>query len=171
MRNTLLGTWLLTAALLIGLPAAAQAPSLAELSAATQRVAEPYFAAYIARDWDKLAPLLGDDGGFSDPTAEPVFGKVESRGKAQVLRNFRENYAAIGSMQFHATRTLVSGRHAVFEGRLDWTLGLAGGREAVTEGMPFLTILKVEDGKVVDHQDFADDAPFLGALRKARGGG
>lgn len=37
--------------------------------------------------------------------------------------------------------------------------------------MPFLTILRVAKGQVVEHRDFADYAPFLDALRKAKAGG
>lgn len=36
--------------------------------------------------------------------------------------------------------------------------------------MPFMSILRVVDGKVVDHRDSADYAPFLAAVRAARQG-
>jgi SnoaL-like domain len=142
-----------------------------QAASATQRVAEPYFAAYIARDWDRLAPLLAQTGRFSDPTATAVFGVVRHEGKAAALKNFRENYAPIVHMTFHRTRAFFSSQHAVFEGTLDWTLSLDAGKQAVTKGMPFVTIVQVVDGLVVDHQDFADYAPFLDAVRKARSGG
>jgi ketosteroid isomerase-like protein len=140
-------------------------------SAATRRVAEPYFAAYIDRDWARLEPLLADNGRFADPTAEPLFGKVEFVGKAAVMHNFRENYASIEHMRFEPDRVFASGTFAVFEGRLDWTLALPNGGRAVTRAMPFLTILRVADGQVVEHLDYADYRPFLEANRKARGGG
>jgi len=152
-------------------PAAAQKTEpLASTSAATARVAEKYFEAYIARDWDRLAPLLAEGGGFADPTAEPVFGKVEVTGKRATIDYFRTNYAAIRHMQFNPTRAFFSGRHAVFEGTLDWTLALGGGKEAVTLAMPFVTILRIEDGLVVEHRDFADYQPFVAAQRRAMGG-
>lgn len=154
------------------LPAAAQAPdAVAQASAATARVAEAYFDAYVARDWDRLAPLLAENGGFADPTAEPLFGKVDVAGKPATLRYFRENYAAIREMRFERTRAFFSGQHAVFEGTLDWTLALGDGKQVRTQAMPFVTILRLEGGRVVEHRDYADYAPFVAAHRRAQAGG
>lgn len=146
-------------------------PSFAQVSEATRAVAEKYFAAYIARDWDSLSPLLAEDGGFSDPTAALVFGAVEYKGRHATVKSFRENYAAIKHMEFTPSRVFFSGEHAIFEGTLDWALSVAGGKVADTKAMPFLTILRVVKGRVVEHRDFADYAPYLDALRKARAGG
>lgn len=171
MRSTALPTLLtLAMALGLGLPAVASAapPTFAQASQATRSVAEPYFEAYIARQWDRLAPLLAEQGSFEDPTATLVFGPVKQAGKAATLQNFRDGYAAIRHMAFHASRVFVSGEHAVFEGTLDWTLALAGGRQAVTTGMPFITVLRVVDGRVVEHRDYADYTPFLAAVKAAR---
>ncbi len=152
--------------------ALAQQPTAFEQAAkATQHVAEPYFAAYIARDWDRLAPLLAEAGSFSDPTATAVFGEVRHAGKAAAMKNFREGYAAITHMEFRRTRAFYSSNHAVFEGTLDWTLNPGAGKVATTTGMPFITILHVASGPVRSHQDLADYAPFLEAVRKARSGG
>ncbi len=144
--------------------------AFSQATAATEPVAERYFAAYIAREWDSLAPLLADAGGFSDPTASLVFGEVKHVGKAATMKNFREGYAAITQMEFKRSRAFFSGEHAIFEGTLDWTLALGEGKEAITKAMPFVTILRVQNGQVVEHQDFADYAPFLSAVRamKAR---
>jgi ketosteroid isomerase-like protein len=168
IRRTVLATLL---CVLAHAAIAQQAPTFEQAASATQRVAEPYFAAYIARDWDRLAPLLAESGRFSDPTASSVFGAVRHEGKAAALKNFRDNYAPIVHMAFHRTRAFFSGQHAVFEGTLDWTLSLSAGKQAVTKAMPFVAIVQVVDGLVVDHQDFADYAPFLEAVRKARAGG
>lgn len=150
------------------LPAAAQpAQSFAAISAATEHVAEAYFSAYIARDWDTLAPHLAEAGGFADPTATAVFGKVEVHGKQATLRYFRENYAGIKHMRFNRSRAFFSGTHAVFEGTLDWTLSLPGGKDAVTVGMPFVTILRLEGGQVLEHRDFADYQSFIEARKRA----
>jgi ketosteroid isomerase-like protein len=150
---------------------AQQTPSFSQVGAKTQTVAEPYFKAYIARDWKRLEPLLADNGGFSDPTAAFVFGSVKFEGKAATLKNFREGYAAISHMEFHQMRAFVSGEHAIYEGTLDWTLELKGGKQAVTRGMPFISVLRVVDGRVMEHRDFADYTPFLAAMRAAKSGG
>jgi len=167
MRSTLLAA-LLIAALVLPPVAHAAPPTFAQAREATRGVAEPYFEAYIARQWDRLAPLLAEQGGFEDPTAALVFGPVRQQGKAATLKNFREGYAAIRHMAFHPSRVIYAGEHAVFEGTLDWTLALAGGREAVTLGMPFVTVLRVVEGQVVEHRDYADYTPFLAAVKAAR---
>ena len=101
-------TTLLCLCLLAPLSAGAQAPapakpSLAQTSQATQKVAEAYFQAYIARDWDRLEPLLAEAGRFEDPTASSVFGGVGKQGKTAVMQGFREGYASINQMSFPAT--------------------------------------------------------------------
>lgn len=167
MRSTALAA-LLSATLLLPTVASAAPPSYAESGQATRAVAEPYFDAYIARHWDRLAPLLAEKGSFEDPTAALVFGPVKQQGKAATLKNFREGYAAIRHMAFHPSRVFYAGEHAIFEGTLDWTLALDGGRQAVTTGMPFVTVLRVVDGLVVEHRDYADYTPFLAAVKAAR---
>ena len=156
---------------LLALPAAPlfaqEQPSFAETSAATETVSQAYFDAYIARDWDALEPLLADTGTFRDITAEPVFGGAGAQGKAAMMTLFREGYASITQMSLRPMRTIHSGQTSIFEGELDWTLRLQNGSE-VRSVMPFLTILRVEDGLVVSHQDFADYAPFIEALHASR---
>lgn len=158
---------LAVAALGAGAGASAQGqPTFAQVSQATAKVAEAYFAAYVARDWDRLAPLLAAAGSFSDPTARIVFGSLEHRGAAAVLAFFRESYAGLTRMTFHRTRAFFSGDVAVFEGTLDWTLRLDDGKEVAVDGMPFVTTLKVADGLVVEHRDLADYHAFTAAYRK-----
>lgn len=165
LRGFLLALGMVLAATSIG---AQDRPSFRQVSAETRLVADPYFAAYIARDWDRLEPYLAEEGGFSDPTATLVFGVVKFDGKAATMKNFREGYAAITHMAFHPMRAFVSGEYAIYEGTLDWTLDLGDGKQAVTDGMPFMTVLRVVQGRVQEHRDFADYTPFLAAMRAAR---
>ncbi|MGP1281656.1 MAG: nuclear transport factor 2 family protein [Parasphingopyxis sp.] len=158
-------------AIALALPAAPLAaqerPSFDDAGAATQPVGHAYFDAYIARDWDALEPLLADDASFHDATAELVFGGAEAEGKAAMMTLFRDGYEGITRMTLRPMRNFHSGHYSVFEGELDWALRLDDGME-VASVMPFVTILRVEDGRVVSHRDFADYAPFLAALRAAR---
>jgi len=163
-------TWILCLALLSStLSAIAHAPrsSLAERSAQTEAVAKPYFKAYIARDWDRLEPLLDDQVRFDDATAHVVFGAVGKQGKATLMKAFRETYAGIRAMRFHPQSQFASGEHMVFVGELEWSLGLPDGLVVDTR-MPFVVRLQVHEGKVLDHQDTADYKPFVLALRAAR---
>lgn len=141
--------------------------SYAQASDQSQQVGEAYLAAYIARDWAALEPLLAEHGNFADPTAELVFGTVQRRDRADTMRGFREGYAAITQMAFRRERAFFSGHYAVFEGRLDWTLALQDGRHVATQGMPFVVVLRVEQGRVVEHRDLADYHPFVAAHRAA----
>ncbi|MCB1589699.1 MAG: nuclear transport factor 2 family protein [Xanthomonadales bacterium] len=152
------------------LTSATAAPaSYADRSQASLQVAQTYFDAYIARDWDRLAEHLAADGQFSDPTAQAVFGQVGAQGKEALLAYFRTNYAGITQMSFKPLRVVSASDHVIFEGTLDWDLRLPNGTVVPTRKMPFLTILRLQDGQVVDHQDYADYGPFVTAHRLATG--
>ena len=134
----------------------------------TRRVAEIYFDAYIRRDWTVIEGLIGEDGGFSDPTAEQIFGTKPHRGKAETIKGFRSGYAGITTMSANITRTVFSSSYALFEGTLDWTLKLQSGKIIDTKEMPIVVILTIKDGKVVDHKDYADYRSFIEAFRRVR---
>lgn len=146
--------------------AASPPVSFGEASKATKRAAEPYLAAYIARDWDRLERLLGDEASFTDPTATLVFGPVKSSGRETTIKFFRENYAAISHMQFNQSRAFFSGHQAVFEGTLDYTLEMKGQKPIATRGMPFVVVLKVVGERIVEHTDLADYHVFNEARKQ-----
>lgn len=145
----------------------AKPPSHAAVSAATLDVAARYFAAYVDRRWDDLAPLLGEQASFQDPTAERLFGSVRHQGREAILRLYREGYAAITAMHFVPMRRFASGAVAVFEGQLDWTLRLPDGR-LIRSVAPMVTTLRVADGRVVEHVDLLDYQPFVDEVVRTR---
>lgn len=158
---TILGTGIsLTYAALNASPAAADATGYVAEGKATAPVADAYFDAYIALDWDRLEPLVGDNVTFEDRTAEQLFTSLEKSGKAEVVKGFRENYSGLTKMIFHKTRVLHSGAYAIYEGDLEWGVKYPAGR-VVESTTPFIVILKVENGKVVEHRDWVDYGPFL----------
>ena len=163
----------LSLALLLAMPAAPlqaqERPSFDETSASTEAVGQAYFDAYIARDWDALEPLLAETGSFQDRTAELVFGGALADGKPAMMTLFRQGYTGITRMSLRPLRAFHSGHYSIFEGELDWAVQLGEGRE-VASVMPFLSILRIEDGLVVSHRDYADYAPFLAAARAPRNG-
>jgi ketosteroid isomerase-like protein len=149
-------------------PATAQErPRYDDVTAATAPVGDAYFAAYIARDWDALEPLLADEATFHDPTAAHVFGGALADGKAAMMTLFREGYAGITRMALRPMRTVHAGNYAIYEGELDWALDMGDGRN-VASVMPFVTVLRIENGHVVEHRDYADYAPFIAAARASR---
>ncbi|WP_100641742.1 nuclear transport factor 2 family protein [Alteromonas facilis] len=128
-----------------------------------QTIAQTYFDAYIARDWQTLAQFLHEDGSFADTTAKPVFGDVSVAGKAETVTYFTKNYASIQEMSFTSSRQWVSGDVAIFEGVLNWKIDLGDNKIVDTKSMPFITILELKEGQVLHHRDYADYQPFLKA--------
>lgn len=153
--------------LIVSQAGAETTPSFAQRSEANGVIAKQYFRHYMDRNWAQLAPLLAEESRFSDPTAEPIFGTVARVGKQAVLANFKTGYAGIQYMRFNEIRVFLSDQFAIFEGTLDWSLALDNGRYAVTDGMPFMSIIKVENGLVVEHLDYAGYQPFIEAYQKA----
>lgn len=146
---------------------APQPPSYSAITAATAPVADAYFAAYIANDWDALEPRLADSATFQDPTAKRIFGGVLSEGRAAIMERFRTGYASLTHMEFTKNRSLISDESALYEGALHWGMDLGDGTlvDCVT---PMVILLTVVDGKVIRHTDYVDYAPFTAAVRKAR---
>ena len=150
---------------------AQERPDFETSTATALSVGEQYFDAYIARDWDRLAPMLADDVTFQDTTAQYVFGGEKHEGKDPLLAFFRKGYSGISRMEFDLDRRFGSSDNAIFEGTLDWAVDMGGGR-IVSASMPMVVILTIHDGKVVKHRDYADYRPFLEAnaasMREAR---
>ena len=166
-----LGALALAAAAPMFSPAIAQErQSYSAVGEATAPVADAYFAAYTGRDWDALEPLLADEASFQDATATHVFGGVLSEGKPAMMERFRVGYEGITHMRFETERRLVSGNFAIYEGALDWGLDLGDGK-SVDSVTPMVIVIEVQDGKVVRHRDYVDYAPFIAAVRAARGAG
>ncbi len=138
-----------------------------QAGAITAPVAEAYFNAYVGRDWDALEPLLAQDASFYDPTATRVFGPVLSEGRAAMMERFRVGYSAITHMRFEVERRFVAGDVAIYEGALDWGIDMGGGN-IVESVAPMVITITTKDGKVVEHRDHIDYAPFLAALAAAQ---
>lgn len=165
----------LAALMLLAHPAAAQDSTRADqrsyeqVGEDTARVADAYFAAYIARDWDALEPLLAEGATFRDPTATHAFGNVHSEGRVAIMQRFRVGYASITHMEFASLRRLISGETAIYEGDLDWGLGMELGMVAESVA-PMVIVLTVEGGRVTSHRDYLDYGPFLTAFEAAAEG-
>ena len=135
---------------------------------ATRLIVEPYFAAYMDRNWDRLETLLHDQATLHDPTAEQLFGTPPQTGKQTVMANLRKTYAGILDMRMNRTRAIFSSHYAVLEGTLDWTIRIGADKELRTPAMPFVVVLRVQDGKVIEHRDYADYSPFIEAFSQLR---
>ena len=162
---------LLLAGLTFSIPISAHAagkPSrFSQATATSQEIGDRYFAAYIARNWDAIEPLIADNASFQDGTAELVFGGVLRQGKPAMMKLFREGYANVQYMRFERARSFYSSNYAIYEGTLDWALDMGDGQIVKTK-MPFTTILRIENGKVTKHRDYADYRPFTAAVKAMR---
>lgn len=134
------------------------------MTAETEAIAKQYFDAYTSLDWDTVETLVAENYAFDDPTAEHIFGVTRIEGKANAINYFRTGYASISEISFDQQRAFFSSDYAVFEGTLDWTIDTGDGNEVATKAMPFVVVIKVENGKVIEHQDFADYRPYFNAL-------
>lgn len=133
----------------------------------TKEVAGKYFGYYMALDWNKIEPLMHDEITFDDPTAELAIGWQNKPGKANLMKHFREGYAAIIKMTPNLTRSFFSGDVAVFEMNLEFSF--KGGNDKVfTIRMPLVTILRVKDGKIIEHRDYGDYREYLKQLAEVR---
>ena len=145
-------------------------PRYADQRVETIKVADAYFSAYIARDWDSLEPLLADDASFADPTAELIFGNSPTEGKQAIVTKFRQGYASISEMSFLQDRAVYGGNMALYEGTLSWTLNFRDGNVLKSE-MPYVAIIRVEDGKVASHRDYGDYTSFVAGVRALKAPG
>lgn len=178
MPSFLCNKWL-TTALLLTLPMAHAttntAPALlpeeqvyVATSQTTQAVAEPYFLAYIARDWGALESLLHPDARWHDPTAEQLFSQAPTQGRVNTLKHLRRAFAGIVDMQAQVQRRMFSSHYAVYVVALDWTVLLQDGQRMEIAGTPLVVTLRIRDGKVYSHTDYADYHPFITTYQQHR---
>lgn len=147
-----------TAALAEGNPAPT---SFAKRTESNQQVADRYVSAYFDKRWDDLSAVSADSLDFQDPTALLVFGPPPERdSKEKVLELFRTGYAPL-ELKFDQLRAVYSGDHALYEGNLDWVYHLP--ERDVHSITPMVVILRLENGKVVEHRDYVDYRPFIEA--------
>ncbi len=173
MRKLIAGALLAAAAVAPFTAATAQddaRPTYADQRAETIKLADAYMSAYIALDWDALEPLLADDASFADPTAELVFGNAPAEGKDAMIAKFRKGYASISRMSLLQDRAVYGGNIALYEGTLSWTLHFRDGN-VLDSKMPYVAIIRVEDGKVVSHRDYGDYTPFIAGMRALKAPG
>lgn len=156
------------AVLAFAIPAAAQdTPDYAQVSAETAPVTDAYVAAYTGRDWDVLEGLLAEDARFTDTTATLLFGPILSEGRESIMQRFRVGYAGITHMEFTYGTRIVAGENGIYEGALHWGFDLGNGT-IVDSVTPMVIVLTVVDGKVTEHRDYLDYAPFLTAMQAAQ---
>jgi ketosteroid isomerase-like protein len=142
-------------------PARAEDPSFSELTATSEKIARAYYDYYIQLDFEKLAPLLAENASFFDPTAQQIFGAQQTNGKSAVLENFKTAYANITHMEIRDANAYFSGQYGIFCGQLDWSFKSGPEHHLIhIKKMPLTVTIKVENGQVTEHRDYADYRVF-----------
>tara|TARA_R110002049_G_scaffold297504_1_gene486465 strand:+ start:71 stop:601 length:531 start_codon:yes stop_codon:yes gene_type:complete len=126
----------------------------------TKEITSKYFNAYFNLDFDTMKSIMHDKISFHDPTAKFLFGGKKVMGKIDVYDNFKKSYAAIIEMKQKTIRTIFSSNTGVFELNLVYKFN-NGPDQIITIEMPLIVILTVEDGKVIEHRDYADYNYFM----------
>lgn len=137
-------TCLLTFLLTLGSPAETRA---------TRAVGDAYLATLFGeRDLAAAEQLLAEDVFFIDPTADVWGGALATgiRGREQVMA-MKRSFGAVET-DFRSEIAFGCGPYAVYAGKMNWTSTNA----PPIEGLAFVTILEVEDGKIASRRDFGD---------------
>jgi len=137
-------------------PAFAQEAKPAD-GAGTMTVAKEYIEAYSALDIDRLAELADEDIHFTDPTNVNNPDAADQRGRDAVIANFRRMPEQFGatSLNFEIENAFESGGVAVFQGVMTMTVPIENERTYNWRAR-VVSVLTVEDGKVIRHIDYAD---------------
>ena len=137
-------------------------------SAALKQIALDYLETLAAADWEKQKTFYTEESVFEDPTAD-LFGEPwHFQGPEAISDFWRTSFEGSGtkSVENHYLRIFVNGSRVVVEYdatvRFDAArLGFPG--QDVEGTIHGVTVLRVEDGKIVHHLDHVD---YAGSLRK-----
>ncbi len=131
--------------------------AVAEQSPAEQ-VAQAYIQAYSEADVDAMAPYMAEDIVFEDQTNPNPDFQSEYVGKAAVLEMIQGFVTRSGVIElgFDFPVVFESNGRIVFSGTVNVHSAPPGAEHAYKWRARQVTILTIEDGKVVHHEDFAD---------------
>ncbi|MEM8934654.1 MAG: nuclear transport factor 2 family protein [Acidobacteriota bacterium] len=128
-------------------------PVTADEPPAPAAVAERYLETTFGRDYDALMGLYAADAVFHDPTADVFQGPVSEgpvRGAAAIVA--MQKSWGLGDVDFQPDDAFTVGEHTLHRGTL--TVAYAGSEQRYA--IPFVNVLRVVDGRVVERLDFAE---------------
>ena len=130
------------------------APSVsAAQPATTQEVSLQYLAFDAAIDHDGLSTVMSEDMVFSDPTGNVFSGPVAKgpiHGKSAILQLMKG--WNLGAVRFEPDLSFYVGDYALHRGT--YQVQYVGAAQWYS--IPFVTIHRVQDGKVVERTDFGE---------------
>jgi len=126
------------------------------------KIANEYINLYFTVQIEKYGAYFTEETIFEDPTTS-LFREDNSHGrpvgKKAVIEFLSRGFEGIFDGEFQLEKKFVSGEFAVFQGNYKYkTKGERLGSEKpyFEFNLPLVTIIRVRDGKVLHHQDYAN---------------
>lgn len=142
--------------------------SLPEEGAERKQIALDYLETLAAADWEKQKTFYTEETVFEDPTADFFGDPWHLKGPEAISEFWRTAYDSSGtrSVENDYLRLFVNGSRVVvtFDSKVRFDAASLGFPGQEVEGViHVVTVLKIEDGKIVHHLDHAD---YAGAFRE-----
>jgi limonene-1,2-epoxide hydrolase len=112
-----------------------------------------FYAAYTAKDADKLAQFYATDATFVDPSFE-----LNLKGPDQIRDLLKKALAKYETLEFQITHTISAGDELVVEGTM------IGKLPKNTVRVPFVSIFRLKGEKISEQRDMFDVLHFLSQL-------
>lgn len=107
------------------------------------------------RDWETVATYFGDDSEYTDVPTPP---EDVARGAQQIVARLQVGLAPLASIGHDVITVVADGEHVVTEHTEHWEWP-TGERAA----LPFVSMMRVRDGKIVRWWDYWDLGTLMGA--------
>lgn len=161
--------------LIVGLPLLAFAGQAQQTEKPAQRsvaeVARAYFERYAAWDVEGLRTFYDQRSVWSDPTTAEIGPQVGPvTGPEAIVGLLRSSTRGIDDLRFEFEEQFSSGDRAIAIGRLKYTLrgkSIAPGARDVPFNLRVVAVLRIADGKVLEHTDFSDFRGWTEQVRAA----
>lgn len=147
-----LGCAALVLAAMLAVPAAVAAEPAAERDSDAVAVVLQMFAAWRARDWERVYALFHEDAVLHSMMMEPIVGRRAIRTRLEPL------LAGIDAINLEVRRMGVVGGAVVVERVDDFVFRGHAGR------VPVVGILEVEDGRIKLWREYYDHAQLRAAM-------
>ncbi len=134
-------------------------------------IAHEYLAAYEKGDLDTMGGLLSDQAVFVDVHSDDLGAGEPVQGRAGITGRIGEQRAEIRGLDFELSPFITSLHHVVFVGEceLETKAHTRAQGEFLKVRFPLWIMLKVVDGEVVEHRDFAGLDDLRAGLEGADG--
>ncbi|WP_221032501.1 nuclear transport factor 2 family protein [Actomonas aquatica] len=136
-------------------------------------VADRYLAAYTGQHLDELATYYTPESVFDDPTSEGYWRqRFRVTGGEQIVGAMRSGWTLLHGFNFEVEKRITYHDRVVLIGTSHLTLdgAMFGAKPGVdyTVALQAVTILRIVDGKILEHLDHYDYAPLGVIAREAR---